>query len=418
MTTSTPAPVTRPVVAVSPLDEPGEHTARPPVDERDESPDLPQGTLVLLAQLQPLPEPLSRPSIAFKQAPGAAPEKISGAVPTLLAMPAPTLPSITPGRPPQTTPAAPWPAPPGATALPMPALTPAPAPAPARAPAPAPAAQWPAPPGATVMPPPAIKPVPVPATTPAQQSPVLPASDLPRVPGSGSAVLAPIPMPPLPAKAVHGAAISGAVTAPALQSPVWPASAVPRAPGSGSAAVAQSPAPPGPANAQQGEASTASATPTAKPGTEPGATPADADIPPPQSAQPLPAGLERSARAQAAPPAAFNPPPTGKPEVPAEKAPQPYLQVPFSKGDCAGVVTINKAPADMPPQLLLNPSNAQVSAHLRDGLEQVPQTLWQLNEQHEQAHDERRRHDTGDDEAPGDAPRALTRMPAFQGLKP
>lgn len=185
------------------------------------------------------------------------------------------------------------------------------------------------------------------------------------------------------------------------------------------AAVAESPAQPVPANGLQGAATTTSPTPLAEPGAKPGSTLADRDTPPPQSAQPLPPGLERTARAQtAAPPAAFNPPPTGKAEVPAEKAAQPYLQVPFSKGDSTGVVTINKAPADMPAQLLLSPSNAQVSGHLRDGLELAPQTVWQLNEQHEQAHDERRQHEAGDDETPGDAPQPLAPMLAMQGMKP
>lgn len=185
------------------------------------------------------------------------------------------------------------------------------------------------------------------------------------------------------------------------------------------AAVAESPAQPVPANGLPGAATTTSPTPLAEPGAKPGSTLADRDTPPPQSAQPLPPGLERTARAQtAAPPAAFNPPPTGKAEVPAEKAAQPYLQVPFSKGDSTGVVTINKAPADMPAQLLLSPSNAQVSGHLRDGLELAPQTVWQLNEQHEQAHDERRQHEAGDDETPGDAPQPLAPMLAMQGMKP
>lgn len=183
--------------------------------------------------------------------------------------------------------------------------------------------------------------------------------------------------------------------------------------------MAESPAQPVPANAVPGVATTASPTPLAEPGAEPGSTPADSDTLPPQSAQLLPPGLERTARGQAAPPqAAFNPPPTGKPELPAEKAAQPYLQVPFSKGDCTGVVTVNKAPADMPPQLLLSPSNAQVSGHLRDGLELAPQTLWQLNEQHEQAQDERRQHDAGDDEPQGDAPQPLAQVLPMQGMKP
>ena len=405
MSTSSPAAITRPVTAVLPVDEPGEHASRPPVAERDESPDLPEGALAWLAQLQPLPEPLSRAPTGSKEASGAAPKKISGAVPmeaqpqagapvqgqsaargwapapVMMVMLAPTLLPTTPGRPLQTT-----------------------------------AAQLPAPPGAMGLPMPAVKPGSAVATTPTMQ---LPVSDVPGVPGRGAAAMTESQTQPVPANAAQGAAGTGAATTPAMHSPVLPVSDGPRVPGSGAAAMAESPAQPVPANAAQGVATTVSATSMAKPGTEPGTTAADGDTPPPQSAQPLPPGLERAARAQGGPPpAVFNPPPAGKPEVPAEKAAQPYLQVPFSKGDCAGVVTVNKASADMPSQLLLSPSNAQVSDHLRDGLEHTPQTLWQLNEQHQQAHDERRQHDADDDEAQGDESRALTRMPAFQGLKP
>lgn len=408
MSTSSPPAVTRPVAAVLPVDEPGEHAGRPPVAEHDESQDLPEGALVWLAQLQPLPKPLSRAPTGLKEAPEAARKKISSAVPVvaqpqasvpaqgqsatrsgalapiLMPMPAPTLPSTTLARPLQTT-----------------------------------AAQLPAPPGAMGLPLPAVKPGPAIATTPAMQLPVSSVGGVPRVPGNGSAPVAERPAQPVPANAAKRVAGTGAATTSARQLPVLPVSDVVRVPGNESAALAESPAQPVPANALQGAATTASAAPMANPGTEPGTMPAEGDTPPPQSTQPLPPGLDRAARAQGGPPpAAFNPPPSGKPEVPAEKAPQPYLQVPFSKGDCAGVVTVNKAPADMPQQLLLSPSNAQVSDHLRDGLEQAPQTRWQLHEHHEQAHDDRRQHDAGDDEAQDDAPRALARMPAFQGVKP
>ena len=367
MSTSIAAPVTRPVVAVLPVDEPGEHPGRPPVAERDESQDLPEGALVWLAQLQPLPEPLSRPATGLKQTRGGAPEKASVAA-------APGVPSMPGG----VTVQGPLAARGGASipmkvagavtvAMAVPALAQSLA-GPARTVPTTPATQLPAPPAALEPPKPsAIKPVPPQATTAARP---LPISDVPGLPGSGSA------------------------------------------------AVAESPAQPVPANMLQGVASTASPTTTAKPGAKPGSTPTDGDTPPPQSAQQLQPGLERTARAQAAPQAAFNPPPTGKPEVPAEKAAQPYLQVPFSKGDITGVVTIHKAPADMPQQLLLSPSNAQVSGHLRDGLELAPQTIWQLNEQHEQAHDEHRQHHAGDDEPQDDAPQPLARMLAVQGMQP
>ena len=334
MSTSIAAPVTRPVVAVLPVDEPGEHPGRPPVAERDESQDLPEGALVWLAQLQPLPEPLSRPATGLKQARGGAPEKASVA----------TAPIVSP----------------------MPG-------------------------GVTVKGPLAAK--------------------------DGAS------MPMQVAGAMAVPALAQSLTGPARAVPATPAmplpvSDVPRLPGNGSAALAESPGQPVPANALQGLAISASPTPMAQPGAEPASTLTDSDAPPPQSAQQLPPGLERTARAQAAPQAAFNPPPTGKPEMSAEKAAQPYLQVPFSKGDITGVVTIQKAPADMPQQLLLSPSNAQVSGHLRDGLELAPQTIWQLNEQHEQAHDEHRQHHAGDDEPQDDAPQPLARMLAVQGMQP
>jgi hypothetical protein len=331
------------VVAILPVDEPGQQTDRPPVAERDETQDLPEGVLAWLAQLQPLPGPLSRPSMDLKDASGAKPEKISAAIPRVTqAQAGVSVQGPMAAR--------------GGLSIPMglaggPTVAMA---ASALAQANTPATQLPAPPGAMERArPSAIKPVPLLATTPAIQLPAVPVSDVLRLPGSGSVALAESPVQPLPESAA-----------------------------------------------------------------EPGATPADRDTPPPQSTQPLPPGLERTARAQATPQqAAFNPSPAGKPEVPGEKAPQPYLQVPFSKADCAGLVTINKAPADMPQQLVLSPSNAQVSAHLRDGLEQVPQSLWQLNEQHQQGRGDSRQHDTDDDEPHGDAPRALASMPALQGLQ-
>ncbi|MBN3968451.1 hypothetical protein IMW75_24665 [Pseudomonas gregormendelii] len=366
MSTSIPAPVTRPVEAVLPVDEPGEHAGRPPVTERDESRDLPEGVVQCLAQLQPLPEPLSRPSAGLRQARSGAPEKISVAV----APRVPTMPEEGASKPMKVAGGP-------AVAMAVPALA-------------------------------------QPLARPARAVPTTPATQLPALPGGMRLPTSPSVEPALALFKTSATQLP----APPAAMPL-PMSDVPGLPGSASAALTQSPAQPVPANGLPGAATTASPTPLAEPGAKPGSTLADRDTPPPQSAQPLPPGLERTARAQtAAPPAAFNPPPTRKAEVPAEKAAQPYLQVPFSKGDSTGVVTINKAPADMPAQLLLSPSNAQVSGHLRDGLELAPQTVWQLNEQHEQAHDERRQHEAGDDETPGDAPQPLAPMLAMQGMKP
>ena len=67
-----------------------------------------------------------------------------------------------------------------------------------------------------------------------------------------------------------------------------------------------------------------------------------------------------------------------------------YLQVPFSKGDAVGVITVSKAEAERPEQLLLSPSSALVFSHLSDNLAQAPDPRWRLTDQ--QGHEPRHGH--------------------------
>jgi len=69
------------------------------------------------------------------------------------------------------------------------------------------------------------------------------------------------------------------------------------------------------------------------------------------------------------------------PEVSIAREARNYLQVPFSKGDAVGLITVSKAGAERPEQLLLNPSSALVFSCLSDNLAQAPDPRWRLTDQ-------------------------------------
>lgn len=89
----------------------------------------------------------------------------------------------------------------------------------------------------------------------------------------------------------------------------------------------------------------------------------------------------------AVPPRA-TPEPNSAPDLSTAKGVSNYLQVPFSKGDAVGLITVSKAGAERPEQLLLNPSSALVFSHLSDNLAQAPDPRWRLTDQqgHEPRH--------------------------------
>ncbi|MNN70672.1 hypothetical protein D3C81_1865430 [compost metagenome] len=65
--------------------------------------------------------------------------------------------------------------------------------------------------------------------------------------------------------------------------------------------------------------------------------------------------------------------------------------MPFSKGDAVGLITVSKAGAERPEQLLLNPSSALVFSCLSDNLAQAPDPRWRLTDQ--QGHESRHGHE-------------------------
>lgn len=69
------------------------------------------------------------------------------------------------------------------------------------------------------------------------------------------------------------------------------------------------------------------------------------------------------------------------PEASIAREAKNYLQVPFSKGDAVGLITVSKAGAERPEQLLLNPSSALVFSYLSDNLAQAPDARWRLTDQ-------------------------------------
>ncbi|MGE8059034.1 hypothetical protein [Pseudomonas sp. NPDC089547] len=127
-------------------------------------------------------------------------------------------------------------------------------------------------------------------------------------------------------------------------------------------------------------------------------------------AQPLPV-LEKSLQlhhaTQLSVPAKATPEPKPAPEASTASQARNYLQVPFSKGDAVGLITVSKAGPDRPEQLLLNPSSALVFSHLSDNLAQAPDPRWRLTDQ--QGHDTRHGHEQGrpDEEAEGQSGQAF-----------
>ena len=111
-------------------------------------------------------------------------------------------------------------------------------------------------------------------------------------------------------------------------------------------------------------------------------------------AQPLPL-LEKSSYlnpvTRIALPAKATPEPKSAPEVSIARGAKHYLQVPFSKGDAVGLITVSKAGAERPEQLLLNPSTALVFSHLSENLAQAPDSRWRLTDQ--QGHESRHGHE-------------------------
>lgn len=79
------------------------------------------------------------------------------------------------------------------------------------------------------------------------------------------------------------------------------------------------------------------------------------------------------------------------PEVGIARGAEHYLQVPFSKGDAVGLITVSKAGAERPEQLLLNSGSALVLSYLSDNLAQAPDPRWRLTDQ--QGHESRHGHE-------------------------
>ena len=101
-------------------------------------------------------------------------------------------------------------------------------------------------------------------------------------------------------------------------------------------------------------------------------------------AQPLPVLAKSSYLNQptrVAVPAKATAGPNSAPEASIAREAKNYLQVPFSKGDAVGLITVSKAGAERPEQLLLNPSSALVFSYLSDNLAQAPDARWRLTDQ-------------------------------------
>lgn len=110
-------------------------------------------------------------------------------------------------------------------------------------------------------------------------------------------------------------------------------------------------------------------------------------------AQPLPL-LEKSLHVHRVTHSAVAAKPTSEPKPAPEASTaqegRRYLQVPFSKGNAVGLITVSKAGGERPEQLLLNPDSSLVSSYLSDNLAQVPDPRWRLADQ--QGHEHRDRH--------------------------
>ncbi|WMI97559.1 hypothetical protein RBU55_18510 [Pseudomonas chlororaphis subsp. aurantiaca] len=127
-------------------------------------------------------------------------------------------------------------------------------------------------------------------------------------------------------------------------------------------------------------------------------------------AQPLPVS-DKTPRAVVAPPPAGQPQvvadPQAKPEVRFDGGPQQYLQVPFSKGEATGLITVTKAGAEHSQQLLLSPNNSGVANHLSDSLAHLNAPLWRLADQQHREQRGSRYPDDQDDTAEEGTQQAL-----------
>lgn len=111
-------------------------------------------------------------------------------------------------------------------------------------------------------------------------------------------------------------------------------------------------------------------------------------------AQPLPLlekSLYSSRVTRLAVPAKATAEPNSMPEASIARETKHYLQVPFSKGDAVGLITVSKAGAQGSDQLLLNPGSALVFSCLSDNLAQAPDPRWRLTDQ--QGHESRHGHE-------------------------
>ncbi|MCK3838853.1 MULTISPECIES: SpaN/EivJ family type III secretion system needle length determinant [Pseudomonas] len=110
-------------------------------------------------------------------------------------------------------------------------------------------------------------------------------------------------------------------------------------------------------------------------------------------------------------------PPGGQPQVVADPQVKPeprldvrsqqYLQVPFSKGEAAGLITVTKASAENSQQLLLSPNNSGVVNHLSESLAQLNAPLWRLADQQHREQRNSPYPDDPDDSAEEGAQRVL-----------
>lgn len=81
--------------------------------------------------------------------------------------------------------------------------------------------------------------------------------------------------------------------------------------------------------------------------------------------------------------------PKSAPEDSTAQGGRSYLQVPFGKGSAVSLITVSKAGGERPEQLLLNPDSASVFSYLSDHMAQVPDPRWRMAHQqgHENSHE-------------------------------
>lgn len=135
-------------------------------------------------------------------------------------------------------------------------------------------------------------------------------------------------------------------------------------------------------------------------------------------AQPLPLfekSLYLNHVTRSAMPAKATPESPPVPDVSITRGGRHYLQVPFSKGDAVGLITVSKAGAERPEQLLLNPGSASVFSCLSDSLAQVPDPRWRLADQ--QAHEDPHERERPDEEVEEESRHTLQGRIEHEGLQ-